>query len=182
MCGLDRRSVRVWDVVDDDPDEPTWPAVRCDLVRCAGTRPAARSSTVGGTRRACATAAPGAIATDEPRATNYYRPLYRSGETRRVVAAEHTGLLDRASARGPREGVQGRHRARRPERLTATPTLEMGIDIGDLSAVMLTSVPRNPATYIQRVGRAGRATGNSLITTFVRTDTHGLYYLADPRR
>ena len=56
----------------------------------------------------------------------------------------------------------------------------MGIDIGDLSAVMLTSVPRNPASYIQRVGRAGRATGNSLITTFVRSDTHGLYYLAEP--
>jgi hypothetical protein len=56
----------------------------------------------------------------------------------------------------------------------------MGIDIGDLSAVMLTSVPRNPASYIQRVGRAGRATGNSLVTTFVRSDTHGLYYLAQP--
>ena len=67
-----------------------------------------------------------------------------------------------------------------PNVITATPTLEMGIDIGDLSAVMLTSVPRNPASYIQRVGRAGRLTGNSLITTFVRTDTHGLYYLSDP--
>ncbi len=67
-----------------------------------------------------------------------------------------------------------------PTCIAATPTLEMGIDIGDLSSVMLTSVPRNPASYIQRVGRAGRATGNSLITTFVRTDTHGLYYLADP--
>src|SRR5690606_35905945 len=49
-----------------------------------------------------------------------------------------------------------------------------------LSAVMLTSVPRNPANYIQRVGRAGRATGNSLVTTFVRGDSHGLYYLAEP--
>ncbi len=64
--------------------------------------------------------------------------------------------------------------------LTAMPTLEMGIDIGDLSSVMLTSVPRTPASYIQRVGRSGRSSGNSLVTTFVPTDTHGLYYLADP--
>ena len=56
----------------------------------------------------------------------------------------------------------------------------MGIDIGDLSAVMLTSVPRNPAAYIQRVGRAGRSSGNSMITTFVPTNSHGLYYLAEP--
>jgi hypothetical protein len=56
----------------------------------------------------------------------------------------------------------------------------MGIDIGDLSSVMLANVPRSPASYVQRVGRAGRATGNSLITTFVGTDTHGLYYLSSP--
>ena len=43
----------------------------------------------------------------------------------------------------------------------------MGIDIGDLSTVLLASVPRTVASYLQRVGRAGRLTGNSLDITFV---------------
>ncbi|MCB1029533.1 MAG: hypothetical protein KDB24_17405, partial [Microthrixaceae bacterium] len=86
--------------------------------------------------------------------------------------------------RAPREDLEAAFKAGTapdaPNVLTATPTLEMGIDIGDLSSVMLTSVPRTPASYIQRVGRSGRSSGNSLVTTFVPTDTHGLYYLADP--
>ncbi len=97
-----------------------------------------------------------------------------------MVNGEHTGLLKRA----PREDLEAAFKAGTapdaPNVLTATPTLEMGIDIGDLSSVMLTSVPRTPASYIQRVGRSGRSSGNSLVTTFVPTDTHGLYYLADP--
>jgi hypothetical protein len=56
----------------------------------------------------------------------------------------------------------------------------MGVDIGDLSAVLLASVPPSAASYVQRVGRAGRLTGNSLVTTFARADQRGLYYLAQP--
>lgn len=115
-----------------------------------------------------------------PRGTGYYRRLYRHGGTRRVVTAEHTGLLGRRAREDVEQAFKEGTRPDAPNVLTATPTLEMGIDIGDLSAVMLTSVPRNPASYIQRVGRAGRATGNSLVTTFVSVDPHGLYYLSDP--
>jgi hypothetical protein len=97
-----------------------------------------------------------------------------------VVTGEHTGLLRRQSREDLEAAFKAGTAADAPNVLTATPTLEMGIDIGDLSSVMLTSVPRNPASYIQRVGRSGRASGNSLVTTFVPTDTHGLYYLADP--
>ncbi|MEI2699417.1 MAG: helicase-related protein [Microthrixaceae bacterium] len=82
--------------------------------------------------------------------------------TRRVVTGEHTGLLQRRDREALETAFKDGTAPDAPNVLTATPTLEMGIDIGDLSAVMLTSVPRNPASYIQRVGRAGRATGNSL--------------------
>ena len=89
-----------------------------------------------------------------PRPVNYSRDLYRNGRVTRVVTGEHTGLLKRA----PREDLEAAFKAGTapdaPNVLTATPTLEMGIDIGDLSSVMLTSVPRNPASYIQRVGRS----------------------------
>ena len=64
--------------------------------------------------------------------------------------------------------------------LAATPTLEMGIDIGDLSAVMLTAVPPTQSNYVQRVGRAGRQTGNAFITTFAEGDPRSLYFLQDP--
>ena len=54
-----------------------------------------------------------------------------------------------------------------PNVLVATPTLEMGIDIGDLSAVLLSSLPASVASYLQRVGRAGRLTGNALALAYV---------------
>jgi ATP-dependent helicase YprA (DUF1998 family) len=112
--------------------------------------------------------------------SNYYRTLYRRGITRRVVTGEHTGLLNRDDREQLEKSFKEGTAADAPNVLTATPTLEMGIDIGDLSAVMLTSVPPGPANYIQRVGRAGRATGNSLVTTFAGSDSHSLYYLAEP--
>jgi hypothetical protein len=58
--------------------------------------------------------------------------------------------------------------------------MELGIDIGDLSAVLLTSVPRGPASYLQRVGRAGRLSGNALVAAFVPSEPRALYYLEQP--
>ena len=114
-------------------------------------------------------------------ASAYYRRLYRSGTPRRTVAAEHTGGLDRQARERLEDAFKYGHAPGTPNVLACTPTLEMGVDIGDLSAVMLTSVPRSSAAYVQRIGRAGRASGNALVTTFVRTEPRSLYYLTDPR-
>ena len=67
-----------------------------------------------------------------------------------------------------------------PNVLVATPTLEMGIDIGDLSTVMLGSLPRSVSSYLQRVGRAGRLTGNSLVLAYVRGRGEHLPKLFEP--
>ena len=48
--------------------------------------------------------------------TNYYRQLYRTGEIRRVVAAEHTGMLTRKRREQIETGVQERRQARRAQR------------------------------------------------------------------
>lgn len=112
--------------------------------------------------------------------TNYYRALYRAARIRRVVASEHTGLLDQAQREAIETGFKDGGRPDAPNVLTATPTLEMGIDIGDLSSVMLTAVPPNQANYVQRVGRAGRQTGNAFVTTFAEADPRSLYYLREP--
>lgn len=178
VFGLDRRSVRAFDIADDgDVVEPA--IVRCDL--CGGAHTVApiyidRWVGVPCRRYRC----PGHFQIAPIVESGYYRRFYRHGKTRRVVTGEHTGLLNRRDREALETAFKQGTAPDAPNVLTATPTLEMGIDIGDLSAVMLTSVPRNPSSYIQRVGRAGRATGNALVTTFVRSDTHGLYYLADP--
>ena len=112
--------------------------------------------------------------------TNFYRSLYRSGRIRRVVAAEHTGLLSASQREKIENGFKLGGTPDSPNVLASTPTLEMGIDIGDLSAVMLTAVPRTQSNYVQRVGRAGRKTGNSFVTTFAEADPRSLYFLHDP--
>jgi hypothetical protein len=178
VYGLDRRAVVAFDIAD--ADEGIVPAVvRCDLCGAFQTVPPATFDLWIGLacrRYRC----PGHLVAQPPVEDGYYRRFYRHGHPSRVVAAEHTGLLGRRERETLETAFKTGTAPDAPNVLTATPTLEMGIDIGDLSAVMLTSVPRNPASYIQRVGRAGRATGNALVTTFVRSDTHGLYYLAEP--
>ena len=108
-------------------------------------------------------------------------PRYLSrGDLRRVIAAEHTGLLEKLE----RTKLELRFKAGNPQPwyenlLSATPTLEMGVDIGSLSSVLLCSVPPNQASYLQRIGRAGRRDGNAVATTLADGGSpHDLYFFA----
>jgi ATP-dependent helicase Lhr and Lhr-like helicase len=44
--------------------------------------------------------------------------------------------------------------------VVATASLELGIDIGDIDMVVNDGAPSDPGSYLQRLGRAGRRTGN----------------------
>ncbi|QBI56457.1 DEAD/DEAH box helicase [Streptomonospora litoralis] len=125
---------------------------------------------------------PGRLGPDEDRrfTDDYYRQLYLSAEPFRVATAEHTGLLTRAQRERVETAFAQQARYSDPNVLSCTPTLELGIDIGDLSAVILGSVPANPANYVQRVGRAGRRTGNSLLLTLAGRRARERHYLAAP--
>ncbi|MEX2970928.1 DEAD/DEAH box helicase [Streptomyces sp. C184] len=115
---------------------------------------------------------------------DFYRRMYREAGVFTINTAEHTGTLTRpkreAVEKAFRAGVQVHYA--NPQVLSCTPTLELGIDIGDLSAVVLASLPKGPANYVQRVGRAGRATGNAYLLTMVDRGPRDRYYLDDPRQ
>ena len=130
---------------------------RCTGVRCVGTvRPTVRED-------------------------NFYRRLYASSDMRRIVSREHSSLLDdELRLEYERDFKAGSDDPGAPNVLVATPTLEMGIDIGDLSSVVLASLPNTVASYLQRVGRAGRRTGNALDLAFVTGRGEYLPRLGDP--
>ncbi|MCP5557684.1 MAG: DEAD/DEAH box helicase [Verrucomicrobiaceae bacterium] len=114
---------------------------------------------------------------------DYYGRLYASGDVERIRAREHTGLLER----GEREELERRFQRTSPDRLptdpnllSCTPTLEMGINIGDLSTLFLCSVPPGQANYLQRIGRAGRRDGNAFNLTVADARAHSLYYFEEP--
>ncbi len=114
---------------------------------------------------------------------DFYGKLYSNGEMVRVVAREHTGLIERE----PREELERTFKKKKSAQmpwdanlLSCTPTLEMGIDIGDLSTVVLCSIPPAQAQYAQRVGRGGRTDGNSLVIAVANARPHDLYFYAEP--
>ena len=115
-----------------------------------------------------------------PDADDYYRRLYESGDVKRIFSAEHTGLLDRDTRERVEEGFRKNDRPGDPNLLSCTPTLEMGINIGDLSSIALCSVPPKPSNYLQRVGRAGRVNGNSFVLTVANARPHDLYFYFEP--
>ena len=113
----------------------------------------------------------------------WFGRLYREGRVRRIVAAEHTALVEREDRERLQRIFAKPNRVRRPwepNLVSATPTLELGIDIGDLSTVTLCSVPPATANYRQRAGRAGRRDGNALILTLANAAPHDLYFYAEP--
>jgi DEAD/DEAH box helicase domain-containing protein len=111
---------------------------------------------------------------------DYYGKLYSTGDVKRIFAEEHTGLLDREVRESlEKRFIQGED-PWDPNLLSCTPTLEMGIDIGDLSSVILCSVPPSQANYLQRIGRSGRRDGNSLTVTLANARPHDLYFYDQP--
>ena len=68
----------------------------------------------------------------------------------------------------------------RPNVLVCTPTLELGVNIGDLEGVAMRNIPPSPANYAQRAGRTGRETRTGVIAGFARGTPHDGYFFDHP--
>jgi hypothetical protein len=60
--------------------------------------------------------------------------------------------------------------------------MEMGVDIGGISAVVMNNLPPHPANYLQRAGRAGRRSETrSIAYTLCKADPHNQRAFARPK-
>lgn len=112
---------------------------------------------------------------------NYYQQVYNRNISPRVHAHEHTGLLDRHDREALEKDFKEHPHSNSVNVLSATSTLEMGIDIGDLNVLGNTNVPPKPSNFLQRVGRAGRKEGAALVLNYCHaSEPHDMYYYTYP--
>lgn len=106
---------------------------------------------------------------------NFYKSIPLTGV--RLEAKDHTGQVPKEE----RELREQQFRSGEFPVLYCSPTMELGIDIKDLSIVGMRNVPPTPANYTQRAGRAGRSGQAALIYTYCRPrNSHENYYLRHP--
>ncbi len=111
----------------------------------------------------------------------YFQNFYQSIplEDVHLEAKDHTGQVGKIQ----REKREQQFREGEFPILYCSPTMELGIDIKDLSVVGMRNVPPTPANYTQRAGRAGRSGQAALVYTYCRPrNSHENYYLNNPEK
>ncbi|MFG2446480.1 DEAD/DEAH box helicase [Nocardia fluminea] len=108
---------------------------------------------------------------------NHYRTAYRTLEMVPLSAKEHTAQWEATAAADIQRGfVEGAVNV-----LSCSTTFELGVDVGDLQAVMLRNMPPKTANYVQRAGRAGRrAASAALVVTYAKRSSHDLSKFQQP--
>jgi len=108
---------------------------------------------------------------------DHYRYLIRERQVLPLRAQEHTAQLETDDL----ANRESRFRRGQINLLSCSTTLEMGVDIGELQAVVLRNFPPHVSNYQQRAGRAGRRTDGVAITLmYGQRRPHDRYYFEQP--
>lgn len=113
-----------------------------------------------------------------PRPNLFFQSLYSRdfSMVKRLRGEDHTGQLS-TDVRIEREDL---FREGKISALFCSPTMELGIDIRNLSVVHMRNAPPNPANYAQRSGRAGRSGQAALVFTYCSTySPHDRHYFKE---
>lgn len=101
--------------------------------------------------------------------------------TRSRVAFLLSRLYYGSTPKMERREIEHRFRSEpSPNFLSSGPTMELGVDIGALDALLMYGTPPNMNAYLQRVGRAGRSSHSSLVHSVSQRNPIDYYYYDEP--
>ncbi|MGA2617380.1 MAG: DEAD/DEAH box helicase [Thermoguttaceae bacterium] len=98
-----------------------------------------------------------------------------------LVAKEHTAQITTDDRLDYEAAFKAPASESKVNVLACSPTLEMGIDVGGLDAVVMRNIPPRPDNYAQRGGRAGRRSRVGLVLGYARSTPHDQYFYDKPR-
>lgn len=152
--------------------ETAYRCSRCRNVSHINVRSTCPSYRCDGTLEPLDASAPGWV-------ENHYRYLYQNLEPIPLSAEEHTAQWTSSEA----AVVQDRFVRGELNALSCSTTFELGVDVGELQAVLMRNVPPTTANYVQRAGRAGRRTDSAAFAlTYAQRRSHDLTHYSRPER
>jgi hypothetical protein len=97
-----------------------------------------------------------------------------------LVVREHTAQVPHDERSAIEEQFKGKASDSLVNVLACSPTLELGINVGGLDAVVMRNVPPRPDNYAQRGGRVGRHSRVGLVVGYARSTPHDQYFYDRP--